>query len=114
MRPTPAKPAQAVRTFVARGVGPLGAVAVPFVVARIIVLSALALAHLVLSRTHPNAPGVAFRVHQGLLGWDAGFYESIARFGYQPLGHQALRFFPLFPLAARVLAWLPGISSLRS
>ena len=54
----------------------------------------------VVSRTHP-APAVVFRVHQGLLAWDAGFYESIARFGYRPFGHQALRFFPFFPLAAR-------------
>ena len=59
--------------------------------------------------SHP-APTVVFRVHQGLLAWDAGFYESIARFGYAPFGHQALRFFPLFPLVARALAQVPGIS----
>jgi hypothetical protein len=83
---------------------------VPFVAARVIVLGALGLAHLVGSRAHPESPAVAFRVHQGLLAWDAGFYESIARFGYRPFGHQALRFFPLFPLAARALAWLPGVN----
>ena len=110
MSAAPLMQAQAVRDLVVRALGALRAVAVPFVVARVIVLGALALAHLIVSRTHPGAPGVAFRVHQGLLAWDAGFYESIARFGYRPFGHQALRFFPLFPLAARALAWLPGVS----
>jgi hypothetical protein len=83
---------------------------VPYLVARVIVLGGLGFAHLVVSRTHPGSPGVAARVHQGLLAWDAGFYESIARFGYRPFGHQALRFFPLLPLSARALAWLPGVS----
>jgi len=80
----------------------LRAVALPYVVARGVVLGALGVAHLVVSRGHPS-PAVVFRVHQGLLAWDAGFYASIARFGYQPFGHQALRFFPLLPLVARVL-----------
>jgi hypothetical protein len=82
-----------------------------WVVARVVVIGALVLAHLVVDRTHPTAAGVVSRVHQGLLGWDAGWYEAIARFGYRPLGHQALRFFPLFPLAARALATLPGVSA---
>ena len=38
-------------------------------------------------------------MHQGLLGWDAGWYESIARHGYAGAGHSSLRFFPLVPLA---------------
>jgi hypothetical protein len=108
--PTRAGPAQGVSNVAQRSLGALGAVVVPYVVARVIVLGALAFAHLVVSRTHPSSPGVAARVHQGLLAWDAGFYESIARFGYRPFGHQALRFFPLFPLSARALAWLPGVS----
>ena len=52
---------------------------------------------------------MTLRVHQGLLAWDGGFYEAIARFGYRPYGHQALRFFPLFPLAGRALADAAGI-----
>jgi hypothetical protein len=75
----------------------------------VVVLGVLALAHLIVTRTHPSVPGVASRVHQGLLGWDAGWYQSIAAHGYGPLGHQALRFFPLFPLAGRALALLPGV-----
>jgi hypothetical protein len=80
-----------------------------WVVARVIVVGVLALSHLVVNRIHPTAAAAA-RVHQGLLGWDAGWYEAIARFGYRPLGHQSLRFFPLYPLLARILAVLPGIS----
>lgn len=82
-----------------------------WLVARVLVLGTLALAHLVVDRTHPTTAGVAARVHEGLLGWDAGWYEAIARFGYHPLGHQALRFFPLFPLMGRALATLPGVSA---
>jgi len=100
----PATPVQAGRGRAIRAATALSPVVVPFVLARAIVLAALGAAHLVSSHGHP-APAVVFRVHQGLLAWDAGFYESIARFGYQPFGHQALRFFPLFPLSARVLAW---------
>lgn len=81
-----------------------------WVVARVVVLGMLALAHLIVDRTHPAALGVAARVHQGLLGWDAGWYEGIARVGYAPLGHQALRFFPLFPLMGRALATVSGVS----
>ncbi len=81
-----------------------------WVVARLIVVGALALAHLVVDRDHPGAAAV-HRVHQGLLGWDAGWYEAIARVGYGPLGHQSLRFFPLFPLVGRALAYVPGLSA---
>jgi hypothetical protein len=82
----------------------------PFLLARVVVLGALGLAHFIVDRTRPETPGVAARVHSGLLGWDAGFYESIARSGYGPLGHQSLRFFPLVPLLTRALATFPGLS----
>ena len=108
MSAAPAPRAEDMRGALGRAGRALWAVALPYVVARAIVLGALGMAHLVLSRTHPSAPGVAVRVHQGLLAWDAGWYESIARLGYRPLGHQALRFFPLFPLAARALGWVIG------
>ena len=81
----------------------------PFVVARVVVLGALGVAHFVVDRTHPTSPGVTLRVHQGLLGWDAGWYETIARVGYAPLGSQSLRFFPAVPLLTHVLAWVPGV-----
>ncbi|MGO8825758.1 MAG: hypothetical protein ACLQU9_11040 [Acidimicrobiales bacterium] len=81
----------------------------PFAVARIVVGGTLGLAHFVVDRTHPSAPGVAARVHAGLLGWDAGWYETIAREGYGPLGRQSLRFFPAVPLLTHALAWVPGL-----
>jgi hypothetical protein len=81
----------------------------PYVVARAVVLGALGLAHFIVDRTHPATIGVAARVHAGLLGWDAGWYESIARVGYAPLGRQSLRFFPAVPMVTHGLAWLPGL-----
>lgn len=86
----------------------LWAVAPQWVVARVIVLGALGLARVLADRTRP-APAVVARVHQGLLGWDAGWYEAIARSGYGHLGPQSLRFFPLFPLLGRGLAVLAGV-----
>jgi hypothetical protein len=74
-----------------------------------VVLGALGLAHFIVDRTHPAAPGVAARVHAGLLSWDAGWYETIARVGYGALGAQSLRFFPAVPLLTHALAWLPGL-----
>jgi hypothetical protein len=81
----------------------------PFALARVVVLGALGLAHFVVDRAHPSTPGVAARVHEGLLGWDAGFYETIARVGYHPLGSESLRFFPAVPVLTHALAWLPGL-----
>jgi hypothetical protein len=78
----------------------------PYAVAHAIVLAALGLAHFIVDRTHPAVPAVAARVHAGLLGWDAGWYESIARVGYAPLGRQSLRFFPAVPVLTHGLAWL--------
>jgi hypothetical protein len=88
---------------------PVQEAVLPFALARAIVLGALGLAHFVVDRTHPSAPGVALRVHEGLLGWDAGFYETIARVGYHPLGSEGLRFFPAVPALTHALAWLPGL-----
>jgi len=53
----------------------------------------------------------AARVHQGLLAWDAGWYESIAAHGYGPVSSGSLRFFPLVPVLARGLAEIPGVSA---
>ncbi len=81
---------------------------VPWLVARVVVGAALAVAHRLATGGHLSS-AAASRVHQGLLGWDAGWYESIARQGYWGAGHASLRFFPLFPLLARGLSVLPGL-----
>lgn len=65
-------------------------------------LGALALARYLADHTHP-LPAVVARVHDGLLGWDAGWYRAIADGGYASLPRPALRFFPLVPLVARGL-----------
>ncbi len=81
---------------------------VPWVVARVLVGVAFAVAHELATTDHVSTAAKA-RIHEGLLGWDAGWYESIARHGYAGAGHDSLRFFPLFPLLARGLSVLPGV-----
>jgi len=78
--------------------------------ARAVVLAALALGHFLVSSLHVNDNAVTFQLRQGLFAWDAGFYRGIAAhgygFGFVP--HEALRFFPLYPLGARGLGVLLG------
>ena len=92
---------------------PVAEAVLPFLVARAVVLGALGLAHFAVDRLHPSGPGAGAgagaRVHEGLLGWDAGYYETIARVGYHPLGKEALRFFPAVPALTHAVAWLPGV-----
>jgi hypothetical protein len=83
--------------------------ALPWLVARVVVLAALGVGHELVSHHHLTGAAAA-RVHEGLLGWDAGWYQSIAGHGYAGAGHGSLRFFPLFPVLGRALAVLPGIS----
>ncbi|MHB1444272.1 MAG: mannosyltransferase family protein [Acidimicrobiales bacterium] len=80
----------------------LRVVLMPWLLARVLVIGALAMARYLASHLHPP-PDVVTRVHEGLLGWDAGYYRDIAERGYAALGHSALRFFPLLPLATRGL-----------
>ncbi|HVA04779.1 MAG TPA: hypothetical protein VMU64_13670 [Acidimicrobiales bacterium] len=81
---------------------------VPWVVARLVVAAALVAAHEFVNQARPSV-AVATRVHEGLLGWDAGWYESIARHGYAGAGHLSLRFFPLVPLLTRAVSYVPGV-----
>ena len=45
------------------------------------------------------------QMDDGLLAWDGAFYRDIAADGYQALPLEALRFFPLYPLIGRALAY---------
>ncbi|HUY60827.1 MAG TPA: hypothetical protein VMW49_03025, partial [Candidatus Dormibacteraeota bacterium] len=87
----------------------LRAVLLPWAVGRVVVLGALALARYLADHTHPAA-AVALRAHEGLLGWDAGWYRDIAAGGYGSLPKEALRFFPLLPLLTRGLHDVTGLS----
>lgn len=80
---------------------------VPWLTARAVVGVALVVAHELATRARPLA-AVRARVHEGLLGWDAGWYEAIARHGYAGAGHGSLRFFPLVPLLTRLVSYVPG------
>ncbi len=99
----------ACKDWLRRGYKAIVAILPQWVMTRVIVLGTLALANIIISRLHPPEAGVVARVHEGLLGWDAGWYETIARFGYVRLGTGSLRFFPLLPLATRLLAQVPAL-----
>ncbi len=72
-----------------------------WVAARVLVAFSLVLAHLVVNVARPGNAGAHLRVHEGLLGWDAGWYEAIAGHGYVAAGAQSVRFYPATP-------WPPG------
>jgi hypothetical protein len=80
-----------------------------WLVARVVVGVMLVVAHLTVAHLRPGNSSALLRVHQGLLGWDGGWYQSIAAHGYAASGQQSLRFFPGFPIAGRVVGWLPGV-----
>jgi Mannosyltransferase (PIG-V) len=81
----------------------------PWLVARVVVLAALAVARELADDGRLSARSAA-TVRQGLLSWDAGWYEAIAKHGYGGAGEGSLRFFPLLPALARGLSVVPGIS----
>jgi hypothetical protein len=87
----------------------LGASWLPWLVARALVLGALELARYLGSHIRP-APAVLIRIHEGLLGWDAGYYRDIAMRGYAGVPRSALRFFPLLSIVTRGLHAVSGLS----
>jgi hypothetical protein len=84
------------------------AVVLPYVVTRGIVLVAAVGARQILLDFKISENALSRNV---LLQWDGAWYKLIATSGYDygPL-KESLRFFPLYPMLARALAWLPGIS----
>ena len=81
-----------------------------WVCARAVVLGALVLSRFLVTRLHIGDAGARVHSHEGLMAWDAGFYRGIAAHGYRfgAVPHEALRFFPLVPLAARAGGALLG------
>ncbi|MDQ6796429.1 MAG: hypothetical protein M3011_00150 [Actinomycetota bacterium] len=75
-----------------------------WVVARVVVLGALLVAHVVAAKVDRQIPGFSSRLNRGLLSWDGRWYVDIAHRGYGALPDESLRFFPLYPLAGSVLA----------
>ena len=75
-----------------------------WLVARVVVLSALLTAQFLRQELMVRH---GYRLpHYSLLGWDASWYDRIAQHGYALEPQQALRFFPLVPLLARALGIL--------
>ena len=82
-------------------------VALPgWVTARVLVLGVLAFARFLYNHLHIHVGGTT--LHQGLLAWDGQWYQRIARHGYAPISRSGLRFFPLYPLLGRALAFVLG------
>ncbi len=76
-----------------------------WVVARLAVAAGFAIADSVAS-----TQGLVDRTHldQGLITWDGDFYWHIAHSGYGSVLREGLRFFPLYPMLGRALAWPLG------
>jgi hypothetical protein len=83
-----------------------------WVVARILTLGVFGAAAGAFERLRPSTGRYArgLRLQQGLLTWDGDWYTRIAHEGYAALPADGLRYFPLYPLLSRGLAWVPGIS----
>jgi hypothetical protein len=82
----------------------LAAVLPPWIAARVLVVGALALARFLVDELRPAISGAAARADEGLLGWDASWYASIAEHGYRDATNESVRFFPLVPGITRGLA----------
>ncbi len=87
----------------ARAVWPdLRVALLPWAVARVLVAAAYVVAIVVADELTPGDR--PYHLQQGLFAWDGTFYRDITTAGYGGLEEEALRFFPLVPLLARLVA----------
>jgi hypothetical protein len=77
---------------------------VPWALARVLVVAALAMSRHLFDEV--GAPPRPVALGQGLFAWDAAFYRDIAEHGYRAVGEASLRFFPLVPMLGRGLGWI--------
>jgi hypothetical protein len=89
--------------------GDAGLAALPWFASRVLVFAALGAARHLVDHLGTQPRPIALR--QGLLGWDAAFYGDIARGGYGSVTRDGLRFFPLLPLAGRLVGLLPFVDA---
>jgi hypothetical protein len=75
---------------------------VPWVVSRVLVGVAYGVARL----TSEEFGRTPLPLSEGLFAWDGGWYRGIAEVGYERLPEEALRFFPLYPIAGRALGFV--------
>jgi hypothetical protein len=88
----------------------LGETWLPWLTARVITLLALGLAKYEVSHFHITNAKAVLESHDGLLGSDAGWYQTIAAHGYGSLPRSATRFFPLLPLIDRGLSDITSLT----
>ncbi|WP_242423603.1 mannosyltransferase family protein [Frankia sp. EI5c] len=82
-------------------------VLVAWVAARVVVAAALALTRFLADSVRED--NAVTLDTTDLLGWDAGWYLTIADHGYDAAGDESRRFFPLLPMLVRLLS-LPGLA----
>jgi hypothetical protein len=78
------------------------------VVARAIVLAAVAIGKTMLDHGYDPPMHVISAARTGLMSWDADWYRRIADHGYARVSSSGLRFFPLYPVMGRGLSFLFG------
>ena len=88
----------------------LGVAWLPWLTARVITLFALGLAKYEVSHYRITNSKAVLESHDGLLGSDAGWYQTIAAHGYGALPASATRFFPLLPLLDRGLSDITSLT----
>jgi hypothetical protein len=90
----------------------LAAALPPWIVARLLVAVAYVVVEAAVDEL--GGPRGAPKHDQGLLAWDADWYEAIADEGYGDLPAEAIRFFPLFPALGRLFGFVlldhPGLA----
>lgn len=101
-----ARPGRGISEVVERWAVELRLVALPWIVGRVLTVAALVVAEIVVDELHRGADPTQLR--DGLLAWDADWYQGIAEDGYGGVGEVGLRFWPLFPLLGRALALVVG------
>ena len=79
----------------------LRAVVVPWLTARLLIAAGFVVAHAASDHLVDGSPST---LTEGLIAWDGTWYRDIAAHGYQAVGVDGVRFFPLFPLAGRLLS----------
>ena len=77
-----------------------------WVVARLLVIAALALAHYLVDNLGITDELAKTTVRLGLTSWDGAYYVDIASKGYAAIAQDALRFFPLIPMLAKPMVWI--------
>lgn len=81
----------------------LRAAILPWIVARVIVGATLAATRFMVVQIDGREE---YPLRQGLFGWDATFYRLIAEHGYEAVGEDGLRFFPLVSILGRIVGLL--------